>query len=102
MSRSLESTRLRLDAFTLSDVDLLHTTFIDPFVRKFLWDDESITREQARDILVTNDETFREKGWGLWKIFRKDDDTFVGFVGLWNFFEEGQPQLLYGLLSKKT
>ena len=41
-------------------------------------------------------------GWGRWKIIVKKDRAFAGFVGLWTFFDEHRPQLLFGLLPAKT
>lgn len=32
----------------------------------------------------------------------KSNGAYAGFVGLWMFFDEKQPQLLYGLLPDKT
>lgn len=94
----LDTSRLTLIPFTLMDHQLLHETFIDPYVRKYLWDDDIISSDQALDILKVNETHFKDQGWGLWKIVIKPDHSFAGFAGLWMFFDEGQPQLLYGLL----
>lgn len=102
MNYVLETPRLTLIPFDIQEIDLLHRTFTDPFVRKYLWDDEIISAEQTREILKINEQHFNSKGWGLWKIVIKADKTYAGFVGLWIFFDEGQPQLLYGLLPDKT
>lgn len=102
MNYILETPRLTLIPFEIQDFDLLHRTFTDPFVRKYLWDEEIISPEQTREILKINEQHFNSKGWGLWKIIIRTDKTFAGFVGLWIFFDEGQPQLLYGLLPDKT
>jgi ribosomal-protein-alanine N-acetyltransferase len=102
MKHILETPRLRLIPFDTMDFDLLHRTFTDPFVRRFLWDDEIVSAEQTREILMINEQHFNSKGWGLWKIIKKSDQAYAGFVGLWIFFDEGQPQLLYGLMPDKT
>lgn len=102
MKHILETGRLRLIPFSTEDFDLLHRTFTDPFVREYLWDNEIISDEQTREILVINDQQFNSKGWGLWKIIIKSEQTYAGFVGLWIFFNEVQPQLLYGLIPDKT
>lgn len=94
--------RLKLTPFERNDLELLHHIFSDPFVRKYLWDDEIIQKELAQEILDTNHTHFEKSGWGLWKVFLKESREFIGFAGLWMFFEEQQPQLLYGLLPAFT
>jgi ribosomal-protein-alanine N-acetyltransferase len=69
-------------------------------VRKYLWDDQIIDLKQTQDILLTNEDYFNKNNWGLWKITLNQQAEYVGFVGLWFFFEEPQPQLLYGLLPQ--
>ncbi|MEQ9438909.1 MAG: GNAT family N-acetyltransferase [Cyclobacteriaceae bacterium] len=102
MNPILLTHRLRLTPFTLADQELMHQTFTDPFVRKFLWDDEVISEEQTREILEQNDHHFQNDHWGLWKISYKEEADYLGFAGLWSFFAEPQPQLLYGLLPSAT
>lgn len=102
MKLVLPTSRLRLFPFAKTDQELLHRTFTDPFVRKFLWDDEIIPEAQAKAILGKNENHFQNDHWGLWKIIRKADETYQGFAGRWYFFGEVQPQLLYGLLPKAT
>ena len=98
MTIKLETERLTLIPFERSDLHLLHETFTNPFVRKYLWDDEVISIEQTSDILELSESAFERQSWGLWKIIMKNEQAFAGFVGLWKFFDEQQPQLLFGLL----
>jgi ribosomal-protein-alanine N-acetyltransferase len=102
MKPILYTERLTLEPFAIKDLALLHTTFTDPFVRKYLWDDEVISLEQTADILQTNSRHFENDHWGLWKIIVKADQGYAGFAGLWLFFDEHLPQLLYGLLPGKA
>lgn len=99
---NLETKRLKLFPFQSSDLDLLHRTFTDSFVRKYLWDDEVIQVEQTQEILRINKQRFNDNNWGLWKVMIKPDYSYAGFAGLWVFFDENQPQLLYGLLPEKS
>ncbi|MEO1049859.1 MAG: GNAT family N-acetyltransferase [Bacteroidota bacterium] len=94
----METERLLLVPLSEPDTDQLHEIFIDPFVRKYLWDDEVIAFDTTKEILHQNNEHFSNDGWGLWKLIRKEDNKTIGFAGLWIFFDENQPQLLYGLL----
>lgn len=102
MKHTLETERLRLIPFEAHEFDLLHQTFTHPFVREYLWDNEIIPAERTQEILRVNQQHFASERWGLWKILIKSDDTYAGFVGLWLFFGEPQPQLIYGLLPEKT
>lgn len=102
MKHTLETERLELIPFEKDDLDLLYKTFIDPFVKEYLWDNNIITVEQTKVILSTNEFHFDKDNWGLWKIIVKSDGVYSGFVGLWRFFDEHQPQLIYGLLPDYT
>ncbi len=75
----------------------LHGMFIDPFIRQYLWDDEILTLQKTSEILDQSIKHFQEDGWGLWKIQLIHAHQIIGFCGLWYFFEEPLPQLLYAL-----
>ena len=92
--------RLDLRPISHQDETLLYTMFTDSYVRKYLWDDTEIPIEVVKDILDRNSDHFRNDGWGLWKVIDRQTDVVVGFVGLWFFFDERRPQLIYGLLEK--
>lgn len=93
----LHTQRLLLNPLSLADHTSLHELWIQPTVRKYLWDDVVISAEQVTDILRTNLEQFAKEQSGLWGIHLKGAPHLIGFCGLWYFFEEPQPQLLYGL-----
>lgn len=95
---TLETNRLSITPFSQQDGPLLHRIFTDETVRKFLWDDVIITEGEVEDILKVNDMLQSKRRFGLWKVTRKEDAVVVGFTGLWFFFDEPQPQLLYGLM----
>jgi ribosomal-protein-alanine N-acetyltransferase len=95
----LQTTRLTLLPFEPADLKLLHQTFTDPFVRRYLLDDEIITIERSSEFMSINQTTFREKGWGLWKVLIKAEGNMRGLPVCGPFFDEDQPKLLYGLLK---
>jgi [ribosomal protein S5]-alanine N-acetyltransferase len=45
---------------------------------------------------------FKEEKFGLWLIETKNKAEIIGFVSLWYFFAENQPQLAYALIPKAT
>jgi RimJ/RimL family protein N-acetyltransferase len=58
----------------LSDVDALWALWSDPDVRRFLWDDRSITREEAA-ATVSDCLALRDQGLGLWLLLRVHDPS---------------------------
>ena len=96
-SKSIETERLRLYPFTLDDVDRLHQLFIDPGVRKYLWDDEVISKEIAKEIIEKSVAMSEEDGKGLWSVLTRESDELIGFCGFWFFHEPPQLEILYGI-----
>ncbi len=97
----IETTRLMLRPFTSDDVDALHQLWIDPGVRKFLWDDSIITRETAVAVVESSLDNFVNHGFGFWTIQLKNDPELTGFVGLRHFNEDGveerEVEIVYGV-----
>src|SRR5262249_49848347 len=87
--------------FTAVDVDELHHLWIDPGVRKFLWDDQVIPRETAITVIESSVESFVNHGFGFWTIRFKNDPELIGFGGLRYFAEDGgvtsEVEILYGV-----
>ena len=97
---TLKTQRLELSPFQENELDILHQLFTDPYIRKYLWDDAILPRAQSEDVLKVNLRLFKSNQWGLWKIRHAESGEIMGFAGLWYFFEEPQPQLLYAILEK--
>ena len=98
----LRTKRLHLTPMSVNDLDVFHQSNTDPSIRKYLWDDEIISHSLSKEILEEVENKFQEDKWGLWKIVDAIDDVFMGYVGLWIFFDEAQPQLIYALLPQFT
>ncbi|MEO1514781.1 MAG: GNAT family N-acetyltransferase [Bacteroidota bacterium] len=88
--------------FVREDLSLFLQLNTDPFVRQYLWDDEIISQQQADEILEQNMSYFKGDDFGLWKIVDKHSNAVLGYTGLWYFFEESQPQLIYILREIHT
>ncbi|MEM1257685.1 MAG: GNAT family N-acetyltransferase [Bacteroidota bacterium] len=97
-----DTKRLQLLPFVLEDSQEFLLLNNEPFIRKFLWDDECIDAITADDIMEQNTKYFEENQYGLWKICLKNSEKTIGYVGLWYFFDEPQPQLIYALLEPFT
>lgn len=102
MKPELKTERLRLKPVDRSDSEELLRIITDKFVRRYLFDGEILQREQIWELIDVTDATFRDKNYGLWLIVSDETREIAGFTGLWHFFEEAQPQLLYALLPGFT
>ena len=99
---TLTTNRLTLVPFTQNESELFQEINNDPFVRKYLWDDEVIDESLTKEILSQNAKHFEEDDFGLWKMIDSENSLVIGYVGLWYFFDEPQPQLIYALLPEFT
>jgi len=102
MAFQLNTERLILSPFTLEDDALFLRLNNDAFIRKYMWDDELINEATAKEIIAQNEKYFKENKYGIWKIQLKGQTIILGYVGLWFFFDEPQPQLIYALLQPNT
>jgi [ribosomal protein S5]-alanine N-acetyltransferase len=100
MSLVLQTERLTLKPFAESDLDVVERIFVNKFVRRYLFDDEIIERGQIEEFINISNQTFSKKKYGLWLIVLNESQVIIGVTGLWHFFEEQQPQLLYALLPE--
>ncbi len=94
----LETVRLYLEPVTAKDSPVLHTILTDKFVRRYLCDGQILPISQTTEILETVLDTFNSKDYGLWLVYVKQTSELIGIAGLYSFFSEPQPQLLYALL----
>jgi ribosomal-protein-alanine N-acetyltransferase len=97
----LQCGRLVLRPVGPQDHAVLHALFTQPGVRRFIFDDEIISREQTTEIIRTSGDLFRTQQFGLWLAGRRGDSSgaavIVGFGGLWYFRDPPELELLYGV-----
>ena len=92
----IETARLRLRPLVAADLDELHRLFTEPGVRKYLWDDEVISRERTASVVERSTASLETDSGGLWAVSLKDAVPLVGFCGFWHFHDPPQLELLYG------
>ncbi len=80
-----------------TDLDDLHALWTDRAVRRFLWDDRAIAREEAADVVEASLRSFDESGYGQWVLAVAPDSATVGFCGLRPIDAGPEIELLYGL-----
>ena len=93
----IETTRLRLRPCSEDDIDDLHRLWTDPQVRKYLWDDIAITREQAAEVASASLDSFGRQGFGQWRVSLKESDSLIGFCGFRLFGEPPEVEILYAI-----
>jgi ribosomal-protein-alanine N-acetyltransferase len=81
MLPTFETRCLVLRPAVAEDLDALWSLWIDPKVRRFLWDDVVIDREKAREAMQNFGE-LTSRGLGLWTIARRDSDALIGCAAL--------------------
>lgn len=96
----LESTRLHLQPFAKPDIERLHAFWTEPGVRKYLWDDVVISREQVADIVANSIHDFVANGLGHWVITFKGESELVGWAGLRHFGAPPEVEILYGIVPQ--
>lgn len=102
MKPELKTARLTLRPVSADDFAAVQKIFTDEYVRRYLLDGEVLEESQIRDFIAQSDRTFAEKNYGLWLIVADEISEISGLAGLWHFFDEDQPQLLYALLPAYT
>src|SRR5919107_1574552 len=73
--------RLTLRPARPPDLDALWALWTDPEVRRFLWDDQVISREWAAESLTAT-RALESAGLGLWSVERRGTPGLVGCAGL--------------------
>ena len=93
----IETTRLWLRPLTRDDVEAVYRLWIDPDVRRYLWDDQVISREHAASIIDDSIKLFTKDGYGLWAVLPSRETMLIGFCGYLFFHDPPELQLLYGM-----
>lgn len=98
MLHVLETTRLQLrPCRRMDDAILLHTLCTNDRVRHFLFDNRTISLDEARSFVEDSGTNFAEYGYGLWLVFaRVNIKRLVGFAGCLPSKAE-IPSLIYGI-----
>ena len=77
----LHSQRLALQPVDASDLDELWRLWTTPEVRRFLWDDRLISRDEAGST-IEDCEALADRGLGLWALRSSNAAPLIGCAGL--------------------
>lgn len=100
MLKKIVTERMQLSPVSEEEVDELHQLWMQPEVRKYLWDDKIIPLEETRQIVSQSITAFLNNKYGLWVSRLIASEDIIGFCGYWPFFELPQVELIYGLSPK--
>jgi [ribosomal protein S5]-alanine N-acetyltransferase len=98
MLPELRTRRLTLRPFQDDDIDLLHAMWTDPDVRRYLWDDEVISRERVVEVLRSHKDSLAPAGLGYWVVTLNGETA--GFCGFRFIDDSSDAELMYGLLPQ--
>jgi RimJ/RimL family protein N-acetyltransferase len=94
----LRTHHLLLRPFAPEDEDVLFGLWNDPHVRRYLWDDRLVSREEVREQIALSERDFREWGYGEFVLSLVDwPGALIGFCGLRRIHGSEDVELLYGL-----
>jgi len=93
----IETNRLRLRPYTLDDLDALYSLWTDPGVRRYLFDNKILSREQVAADIQRSLVNFETHGFGEWAVCLRGHDPLIGFCGLRFLGDPPEIELLYGI-----
>ncbi len=100
----LDTNRLLLTPFSITDAKALQQLWTEPAVRKFLWDDQLIPLEMVNEVIEASIKDFTNHSYGFWALRLKNKSDLIGFCGLRHFepapSEAPEVEILYGLHPK--
>jgi ribosomal-protein-alanine N-acetyltransferase len=96
---ALETARLALRPLSGSELDAVHRISNDPLVRRYLWDDQPVSKAAVEGVISRSLKTFAAEGFGLFGVRLRDGDgELIGYCGLLHLGVTGRVELLYALL----
>jgi ribosomal-protein-alanine N-acetyltransferase len=94
----LRTARLLMRPFHTEDEEALFHLWNDPQVRRYLWDDQPVSREVVRQQIALSEQDFRQRGLGEFCLFLTEHPgALIGFCGLRGIDGGPEIEVLYGL-----
>jgi RimJ/RimL family protein N-acetyltransferase len=96
---AFETERLALRPLSSGDLDAVHRISNDPLVRRYLWDDQSVSKAAVEGVISRSLNAFAEEGFGLFGVRLRDGGgELIGYCGLLHLGVTERVELLYALL----
>jgi [ribosomal protein S5]-alanine N-acetyltransferase len=99
VQKPLYTSSLILRPCAEADIDLLHSHWTEPEVRRYLWDGQVIDTETVREVINSSLESSQKYGYGLWVLLGKLDRDFRGVCAL-RAEPPARPELLYSVPAR--
>jgi RimJ/RimL family protein N-acetyltransferase len=96
MLAHLETDRLWLCAWSLSDFEGSRPIFTDPEIMRYISGGVPRSDDQIREFIARQQNHLRQRGFCLWKLLLKPDARLVGFCGLQPLELDGAPEVEIG------
>lgn len=97
MNRNLTTERLRLLPCGLDLFSETYALWTNDEIKRFLFDDQTISADEARSFIEASAQNFADEGYGIWLIYeRAASENPIGFAGFLRA-ETEIPNLIYGL-----
>jgi ribosomal-protein-alanine N-acetyltransferase len=93
----LNGRRLVLRPAVADDLTALLAVWNEREVRRFLFDDQVVTKERGERLLAASTTGFADHGYGLWLAYEREAGVLVGFAGLMKA-EGAPPSLVVGIV----
>jgi [ribosomal protein S5]-alanine N-acetyltransferase len=96
---SSETACLALRPLDADDLDDLHRISNEPAVRRYLWDDEPVSRATVRDLVARSRRAFLGENVGLFGVRSRGREDLLGFCGLVRLEGMDEMELAYELTA---
>src|SRR5918992_3790207 len=93
----IETTLLRLRAFTPDDLDDLFLVFGDAEVMRYITNGKPRSLEETRKGLLRTIEGWQGRGFGLWAVTIEGSERVLGYCGLIYLDDTPEIEIAYGL-----
>jgi [ribosomal protein S5]-alanine N-acetyltransferase len=94
-----ETELLALRPLSGGDLDAVHRISNDPLVRRYLWDDQPVSKGAVEGVISRSLNAFAEDGFGLFGVRLRDGGgELIGYCGLLHLGVTERVELLYALL----
>jgi [ribosomal protein S5]-alanine N-acetyltransferase len=97
LQTDLSTSRCDLHPVTADNAAALHALWTSPGVRRYLWDDEIVSRERTDDAIATSERLFEHNDFGLWVMRERIDKSLAGVTGLYPFRDTHDVELVFAV-----
>lgn len=94
---TLTTERLTLAPISATDAGPLRRISSEPDVRRFLWDNEPVSKATIQGLIAASASLFSDAGVGLFGVRLRGDDRLLGFCGFVLLEGMEEPELGYEL-----